>query len=219
VWLSHTVVAATLRLACALRLAWEDLACSAGALPYVPESAASLDWKFQTIPSLARSQQPVFVLAHLTVPHEPYLYDARCRHRDPYWPSTDAGSQEVAVKAAYTAQLQCVNRKVEELVHEIQRESTRPSIIMLQADHGHGRLGRNQPVLQKATTAQVDERVDVFAAYLLPGAPPGLVYDSISPLNAMRAVMRYYYGLDLPPLADASYWSSSKRPYDFTRVR
>jgi hypothetical protein len=61
--------------------------------------------------------------------------------------------------------------------------------------------------------------VDVFAAYLLPGAPPGLVYDSISPLNAMRAVMRYYYGLDLPPLADASYWSSSKRPYDFTRVR
>lgn len=219
VWLRGTVLSPTLRLVCALRLAWEDFACSEGALPYVPESATSLDWKFQAIPSLARSKQPVFVLAHLTVPHEPYLYDAQCHHRDPYWPSTDSGSQALAVKAAYGAQLQCINRKVEQLVKAIPQESTRPSIILLQSDHGHGRLGRDQPALTDATKAQVDERVDVFAAYLLPNAPLGLVYDSISPVNAMRAIMRHYYGFDLPPLVDASYWSSSQRPYHFTRIR
>jgi hypothetical protein len=45
-----------------------------------------------------------------------------------------------------------------------------------------------------------------------------LIYDSIGPVNAMRAVMRFYYGVDLPPLPEASYWSSDDHPYEFTRV-
>jgi hypothetical protein len=213
VWLRGTLLYAVLQRFCPL------MGCSAGVLPYVPESAESLDWKFATIPTLARSDRPVFVLAHLTVPHEPYIYDADCRHRSPYWPATDAGAEAEPVKAAYVAQIRCVNRKVETLVQEIHSQSTRPAVILLQADHGHGRLGRDMPPLSGASPAQVAERTDIFAAYLLPGAPQGLVYDSISPVNAMRAVMRYYYGLDLPPLPDESFWSSAARPYDFTRVR
>jgi hypothetical protein len=213
VWLRGTILLPILERTCAL------FGCSAGPLPYVPESAESLDWKFHVIPGLAKSDKAVFVLAHLTVPHEPYLYDAECRHRDPYWPRIDTGSEASAVKAAYIAQLQCVNRKVEQLVKEILSASHRPAIIMLQADHGHALLGRDVPPLTDASAAQVEERLDIFAAYRLPGAPPGLVYDSISPVNAMRGVMRHYFGLDLPPLADASYWSSARRPYKFTRVR
>ena len=213
VWLRGTALLPVLEWTCA------RFKCSGGALPYVPETAASYDWKFQMIPGLASAQQPVFLFAHLTVPHEPYVYDAECRHREPYWPRTDSGSSEPAVKAAYLAQLQCVNRKVERLVADIISASRRPVVIMLQADHGHALLGRDVPPLADVTPTQVAERTDIFAAYRLPGAPRSLVSDSVGPVNAMRAVMRYYYGFDLPPLEEASYWSSAQRPYAFTRVR
>jgi hypothetical protein len=107
---------------------------------------------------------------------------------------------------------------VEALVDQIQQRAKRPTVIMLQADHGHGRLGRELPALGQAAPANVAERMDVFAAYRLPGAPAGLVNDSIGPVNAMRAIMRFYYGLDLPPLEEATFWSSSRRPYAFTRL-
>jgi len=213
VWLRGTILLPVLEWACA------RFRCSGGALPYVPETADSYDWKFRMMPGLANGERPVFVLAHLAVPHEPYVYDAECRHRDPYWPRTDSGAAEPAVKAAYVAQIQCVNRKVEQLVADIISTSRRPTIIMLQADHGHALLGRDVPPLADVSPAQVAERTDIFAAYLLPGAPRSLVSDSIGPVNAMRAVMRYYYGFDLPPLEEASYWSSARRPYAFTRVR
>jgi hypothetical protein len=212
-WVRGTVMLPVLERVC------EALSCWSVVPPYVPESAASLDWKFAMIPTLAQSDRPVFVLAHLIVPHEPYLYGADCGHRKPYWPLSDAGSEAEPVKAAYVAQIRCVNRKLEVLVREIISHSERPAMILLQADHGHGRLGRDVPPLAGASTQQIEERADIFAAYRLPGAPSALVSDSIGPVNAIRAVMRYYYGLDLPPLAEATYWSSGSQPYDFTRVR
>jgi hypothetical protein len=213
IWLRGTLLSPILDRVC------PRLGCSGPSLPYVPETARLLDWKFEMIPALAESDRPVFVLAHLTVPHEPYLYDAECRHRQPYWPAVDTGREESAVKAAYVAQVQCVNRKVETLVRAIAARSARPSIILLQSDHGHGLFGRDVPPLSEVDPRRVADRTDIFAAYRLPGAPPDLVHDSIGPVNAMRAVMRYYYGFDLPPLPDVSYWSSANRPYDFTRVR
>ncbi len=213
VWFRGTIMLALAQRACGV------LSCSGAGPPYVPESAASLDWKFATIPTLLQGDRPVFLFAHLLVPHEPYVYDGNCGHRPPYWPTTDEGREAAAVTTAYVAQIQCVNRKVETLVGEVLADSSRPSLIILQADHGHGRLGRDLPILSEATPRQVDARSDIFAAYRLPGAPPGLMSDSVGPVNAMRAVMRYYFGLDLPPVEEATYWSSGSRPYDLTRVR
>jgi hypothetical protein len=34
----------------------------------------------------------------------------------------------------------------------------------------------------------------------------------------MRLVLRYYFGADLPRLEDASYWSPTVAPYQFTRI-
>jgi len=212
VWLRGTILLPMLESVC------PAVGCLSSSIPYVPESAQSIDWKFATIPSLAESDKPLFVLAHLTVPHEPYLYDADCSHRKPYWPMEAKKSEEAAVTGAYVAQVQCVNLKVEELVRGILGRSTRPAIIVLQADHGYGRPGVGRTPLSRLDPKRVEERTDIFAAYRLPGAPPGLIYDSIGPVNAMRAVMRFYYGVDLPPLPEASYWSPDDHPYQFTRV-
>jgi hypothetical protein len=189
-------------------------------VPFTTEAARMFDWKFAQLGKLSTSRDPLLVFAHLIVPHPPYLYDAQCSHVTPYWPVRDDGKDSLKVKNAYVAQIACVNRKLEVLIADLERSSARPYVVVLQSDHGHGRFGlRGVPSLSDASPASLAERLDIFAAYLLPGAPQSLVNDSIGPVNAMRAIVRHYLGIPLAPLAEASYWSSAEQPFDFTRVR
>jgi hypothetical protein len=211
VWLRTTMLLPVLEEVCPL------IGCSSGR--YVPETATAMDWKFERLAGLAESSNPVFVFAHLTIPHEPYIYDANCGHRDPYIPERDDGPEARRVKAAYVDQVRCTNAKVERLVTEMLSRARRQTIIVLQADHGHGRLGQDQPALEDALPWQVAERTDIFGAYYLPDHPDGLLSDSIGPVNAIRAIMRHYYRMPLPPLPEKTFWSSTAHPYAFTRIR
>jgi hypothetical protein len=212
-WLYTTMVPAFHRLGCAL------LRCQVNRFPYVPESAELLDWKFNRLEQLAGGEQPLFVFAHLTLPHEPYIYRPDCEHRVPYWPLRDDGAENAKVKAAYVDQIVCLNRKLMTLVDSLQQRSRIPPVILLQADHGHGRLGRDLPGLERATADQIADRISVFGAYALPGVSTDSFSDSITPVNVVRLVLRHYLRADLPPLQDATYWSAHDRPYRFVRVR
>lgn len=193
------------------------LGCQVHHFSYTPESAELLDWKFARLPELAGGARPLFAFAHLTLPHEPYVYDRGCAHREPYWPLDDV-TDTLAVKDAYVAQIECLNRKLLRLVDELRRRSRTPPVILLQSDHGHGRLGRTAPGLQATAPWQVAERSAIFAAYSLPGVDASDVSDSISPVNVTRLVLRHYFGADLPELANVTYWSAWTRPYRFTRI-
>jgi hypothetical protein len=188
-------------------------------MPYVPETAAMLDWKFEQLARLAGQDQPVFVLAHLTVPHDPYLYRADCGHRLPYWPNRDDGREAVAVRAAYLAQIRCLNAKLETVVSAWQARALVPPVILLQADHGHGLAGRYLPSAKELSPAQIADRTSVFAAYLIPGADPRALPDTVTPVNAMRFMLRETFRADLPPLEDATYWSAFRSPNALERVR
>jgi hypothetical protein len=186
-------------------------------LPYAAESADLLDWKFRQLAQMGGGPRPVFVFAHLALPHEPYLYWHDCRHRDVFWPAND---RDVVVMRAYVEQIQCLNQKLLALIDSIQSRSSTPPVILIQADHGHGRFGRKGPgPVTRASPTQITERTAVFAAYALPGASRSGVWDSITPVNATRLVLRHYFAADLPSLPDATYWSSWAFPYRFSRVR
>jgi hypothetical protein len=191
--------------------------------PYSTEGPELIDWKFEqlrAIPGWPRDGRPLFVFAHMPLPHEPYVFHADCTAREALWPARSAGGDETQEKQAYIEQLICANHKVEQAVEQILRTSQQPPIILLQADHGHGRiLGRTIPDLGDVTPDRVAERTDVFAAYYLPGTDPNIVYDSITPVNVFRMVFRAYFGAPLDPLPDRTYWSSAARPYQFTQVR
>jgi acyl-CoA synthetase (AMP-forming)/AMP-acid ligase II len=127
-----------------------------------------------------------------------------------YW-----GDEEAT--RGYLDQVSCTNRKVSALVDTILTRSRRPSVILLQSDHGHGRIGRI-PALKYVKPDQVKERMAAFAAYLVPTLEAKRITDSITPVNVMRLVLSHYFGADLPLLEDASYWSSEDRPLDFVRI-
>jgi hypothetical protein len=178
-----------------------------------------MDWRFRELARLAGSSgRPQFILAHLLVPHEPYIYGAGCQHRIPYWPEHD-WSDSVRVRQGYLDQIQCVNTKVLEAVDSIQARSRTPPVILIQADHGHGRLGREIPPLSAVKPESVLERVSIFAAYSLPTVPPAEVPDDISPVNTARLLLRHYFLADMPPLPEVTYWSATNSPYHFERVQ
>jgi hypothetical protein len=210
-WERTTLLPELARAGCALF----DCEASGGRL--APETAELMDWKFERMIELAGSNQPTFVLAHLLLPHEPFIYRADCSHRTPYWPANAGMLGDKAATDGYLEQISCVNRKLSTLVDSIIARSRRPPVILLQADHGHGRL-RTLPEYREVDAYRLRERMAAFSAYLLPGVDTTEVGDSITPVNGLRLMLRRYFGADLPPLEDASYWSSEVRPLVFSRI-
>jgi hypothetical protein len=212
VWQNTTMLPELLSGVCAL------LGCEAGRFLVTAQSADVMDWKFERLKDLAGGQEPTFVLAHLSLPHEPYLYHADCSHRDLYWPAGAGLLDDEEANRGYLDQIRCTNRKLTALVDSLLTRSRRPPVVLLQADHGHGRIGR-LPRFEKLNSRQLRERMSVFSAYLLPGLPSDAVADSVTPVNAFRLMLRHYFGADLPPLEDASYWGLEDRPFDLVRVK
>jgi hypothetical protein len=202
--------------------AWVCGQISCGLDASVNNEAKLLEWKFQRLrqlPALARDGHPLFVFAHLTVPHEPYIFNADCTVRPPFWPSYHVVTDERPEKEAYLAQIRCLNHRLEEVVADLLRDSPTPPVILLQSDHGHGRMPLQIPELDLVSPDRVAERANVFAAYYLPDAPGSLIADSISPVNLFRSVFRQYFQADLPPLLDQTFWSSDDNEFRFIRVR
>jgi hypothetical protein len=194
------------------------LACSIlGCADYdLPESAALQDWKFEQLGALAASAKPRFVFAHLILPHQPFVYQADCAPRSP--PLEFTGPLNI-VRAAYIAQIQCVNRKLIAMIDAIRRVAPSPPVILLQADHGNGQMEPNAMSLESPTPARVRERTDIFSAYAVPGASDSLWYDTITPINVLPAVFNQLFNLRLPRLPDRTYWSTYGAPFRFMRVR
>jgi hypothetical protein len=134
-------------------------------------------------------------------------------------PRTAAESDEPAARDAYVEQIQCVNKKVLHLTAELIRKSKTPPIILLQADHGNGRLGREFATINRAGREHIEERTDPFAAYYLPDHASGVIYDSITPVNILPRVFNHYFNAGIPLQADATYWSTWQEPFGFTRVK
>jgi hypothetical protein len=210
-WERTTLFPELVRIGCAVA------GCQPGRFRATPESADLLDWKFEQLAALAGHPRPTFVLAHLVLPHEPFLYLPDCSHRDPYWPINTGRIGDEEATQAYLDQISCVNRKLSALVDSILARSRRPTVILLQSDHGHGRIGRI-PTLKEVDGYRLKERMAAFTAYRFPGMDPSSVGDSITPVNAMRLMLRHYFGADLPPVEDVSYWSSETHPLQFDRI-
>lgn len=213
VWLRMTPVVPLARSTCRM------LRCSLRLFDLTPEPARLIDWKIEQLAALPAAGVPTFAFMHLLPPHEPFVYDAECRARDVYWPRAFPARDEAKVKAAYVAQLECINRKILWVVDELLYRTNGSAIIVLQADHGYGRLGRGPDSYGRASRDQMEERTSIFSAYHLPGGPADLIYDSITPVNAFRAILTRYFGAGLDRLDDRVYFSTYDTPYDLIQLR
>lgn len=169
---------------------------------------------FAALSEVPELDGPVFAFAHVLSPHQPFTFDRDCR-RFTYRPTRGTPKQA----AEYVQQIECVDRKVLGLVTKILRDSDVPPVILLQGDHGS-----STPAFDNAATAgsipwaAAYERLGAFGAYYLPDHGANAFGDSVTVVNVLGNVLRYYLGADLPEEPDDMYLSTYGAPYAFRRV-
>lgn len=150
-------------------------------------------YDFDQLSQMAAWPGPKFVYAHLLPTHEPFVFNP---DGSMVWPVNEEADN-------YIDQVVYTNKRILEILRRLIQESRVPPIIILQADHGHGRT---------------PEKVKILNAYYLPGGGNQQIYPQISPVNTFRVIFNQYFGASYPLLPDISRFSPVKYPYAFEEV-
>jgi hypothetical protein len=172
---------------------------------------------------MAELEGPVFVFAHIIAPHPPFVFGRHGEEIDPEYPFTLRDGSRVITRRkltrdeyvhGYREQLIFINSRIQAAVDGILSRSARPTIIVLQADHGPGSmLDREDP-----DNTDFKERLSILNAYYLPNGGDIQLYDGITPVNTFRLLLNHYFGTNHQLLDDESYFSTRSRPYAFINV-
>ena len=174
---------------------------------------ATVKGAFAYLENSTRIEGPKFVFAHILMPHGPYVFEADGSTA----PGTvsDMRTWNLNSIPPYVAQVQATNAMTLDFVDTLLRKRTRPTIIVIQADHGT--LFPATGNLDPETTLHRRRHSILNAMYYSEGQLEEL-YPSISSVNTFRVVLDKAIGADLPLLADRSYFSKYNTPYKFTDV-
>lgn len=160
------------------------------------------EFQHHQINQLIPNQSPKFVVMHMLLPHNPFVYDANCKPLNPPLDRWDASPQD------YTNQLQCANQVITDITSHILQTAASSSIIIVQSDEGPEAKVNKMPhhwQFRDASTEDIKERSNILNAYYFPDQNYNQLYQSISPVNTFRTIFRQYFNLDTPNLEDKTY--------------
>lgn len=189
--------------------------------PYAPHRDR-IRYTLDHLTDTAQLPSPHFVFAHIVAPHPPFVLDELGNAVEPEGEYNmgegshflEFGGTVDQYRAGYAGQLAYINDRIRVVVGELLYQSSRPAIIILQADHGPGlELDWDDPA-----NTNLKERLAILNAYLLPGEGSADLYDGITPVNTFRVIFNRYFGTDLELLKDDSFFSTWDRPYEFIHV-
>ena len=165
-------------------------------------------YTFESLTQVAEHENPVFVFAHIISPHPPHVFSPTGE-----FIGTDKLGSESSIPddqpddehaIGFIRSVQFVNNRIIEVIEEIQEFPGNP-IIILQADHG----------ISGSTRVH---RVSILNAYHLPNGGEQLLYDSISPVNTFRLILRNYFKEDIELIEDIALFSTYDDPYIYITV-
>ena len=171
----------------------------------------------ERLAELPADPAPVFAFAHILLPHIPYVVDEQCRpltQQIADWMEADTPEQ----RAAYIAQMRCVDTVILDLVDRLLRRSSTPPVILIVGDHGPRFMDIDfygHP--ERVSTAFIRERFGAFGAFYLPADGGARFQEPVTLVNVLRHVLRHYFQADLPPAPNDMY-VSGQQLYRFYRV-
>ncbi|MFC1646043.1 hypothetical protein ACFL2Y_02560 [Candidatus Omnitrophota bacterium] len=176
--------------------------------------------QFNEIARIAHMNERTFVLAHMLLPHWPYVFD-RSGNFITRWKERKKG-----LKQGYLDQLIFTNNKIKTLIDKLLSSSEIPPVIIVQADEG--------PYPQKYSVMYKDEeqynwenasiedfrkKFRILNAYYLPGVEKSALYPSITPVNSFRIIFNHCFDTNFELLPDESYaFENFRYPYKFFNV-
>lgn len=149
------------------------------------------------------SRRPRFILAHLTQPHGPFIFD-----EDGTLVPRELAKQRGEYES-FNRQLTYLNTRLTHVIDTLLSgpEDEHP-IIVIQADEGPDPLTRiragNTFQWLEASDEELQTKFPVMAAFYLPGADVELP-DTFSDVNTWRMILDTYFGTDLGLLEDRNY--------------
>jgi len=155
---------------------------------------------FRHLPDFSSQEQPQFVFAHIYLPHIPFLYGPQGEeltyHGDQnlYWYEIDPENYQ----AYYTYQIDYLNDAILEVIDQIQKNTLKPQVIILQSDHGDEYfLDRENPTAQG-----VEVRSAILNAMYYSDGSYDSLYPTMTPVNTFRVVFNHWFGTGYPLLED-----------------
>jgi len=147
---------------------------------------------------------PKLVFAHVLVPHDPFVFD-----RDGSFVSEELAASR-SYRDSFIRQVEYANRRILDVIDRLQAATPdRPPVIMLQADEGpFPERYVKQTVGFDWTEATIDELREkylILNAYAFPGVTSPDLHESITPVNSFRALLRAYFDVDIPIVADRAF--------------
>jgi hypothetical protein len=154
------------------------------------------------LPKVPDIPGPKFVLAHLMIPHMPFVFGPNGEKIDiPY--DADAGNiyTEEDFKRGYTAAVSYINKRMLEIIPQLIRTSKTPPIIVIAGDHGTPWGG-------------LPNAVKILAGFFTPGSQSPF-YETITPVNIFRVVFDTYFNGSFGLLPDTSYLFTELGRFDY----
>lgn len=150
-----------------------------------------------TVPTLSGPDAPRFVYVHFSAGHTPQLFG---KDGEPIY-NNDL--------TQYTNSVIFMNKKVREMVDGILDNASRPSVIIIQGDHG----------ILKGGNLGDEKEFAILNAIYMGGKESGLLYESITPVNTFRVIFREYLGMEIELLKDKNFmYEDWFYPYDETEI-
>ncbi len=156
---------------------------------------------------------PLFVFAHLTVPHPPFLFGPNGEWRDPAGVPFDGGEGET-YRQGYRDAVSFVNGRLRASVDRILVRAGGRAIVVIQGDHGPA----SSPEWKSPGIGFQRERFGILSAYRVPASIESRLYPSITPVNTFRLLLGRGAGGPHPLLPDRSFFCTYERPYSFREV-
>lgn len=145
-----------------------------------------LDYIKQFPDRLRISGYPRLLYAHVMAPHLPYVFDRDGNFNvNPtnYWEYRHLDPEKL--RELYFEQYLYISGQILEITEAILQNSHRPPVILLFSDHG--------PRLESAGVAEEEHHHRVLNAVYFPDGQYEDLYDTISPVNAMRVLFNKYF--------------------------
>jgi hypothetical protein len=137
------------------------------------------------------SINPVFLYAHIMMPHDPYIFD-----EDGKMQVVDS-ALNIRSKDGYLNQLKFLNKQVKNTITKIMEVNCdRLPVIIVQGDHGWRYLNG---------TDQIKESTTILNAYFFPDGDYRGLYSTVSPVNTFRILFNKYFNTKLTLLRDSTY--------------
>ena len=176
--------------------------------------------KFERLAAIPDMTYPVFVFAHILLPHPPYIFDRDGNAVSP------ADHEKKSINELYIDQLIFTNKKLMALIDSLLTKTEPKPIIVLQSDEGpfpsfYLEIVERYKLFKyrQVTDRELRQKMGILNAYYLPGRDTTALYPAITPVNSFRLILNLYFNAQLELLQDKNYaMEDENRPYALFEV-